>query len=573
VLAQVLAERYPTSNEGMTFRATSFRSIYSGDVRAYLLLLMGAVAFVLLIACANVANLQLSRAVSREQEIAVRVALGAGRRAIVGQMLMESAVPAIGAAVLGISLAYWCIDVLRALIGPRIPEWMQVHIDGRVLAFAALTTIVAAIGSGLAPALHAYRQSPGGSLKEGSRGASGGRTAAGLRNALVVIEVALAVVLVAGAGLLIRGFLELQSQPKGFTSDGLATFRVALGWGRYSGDAVARYYEQALGQLAAIPGVHGVGFIYSPPLAGLESSAPNTVQAEWQSVNEALRNPYVHSQSTSETYFELMDIPLRSGRLFSAFDRKDTQPVAIVSERLAQILWPGRSAIGQRLRYNPLLESNNPYRTVVGVVGNVHHRELGGEPSLELYIPFRQSTQANQFLIAKTSLPFAEFRSRAERAMLAIDPEQSMFDFQTYDDRIMAGIWQIRISRLILVLFGGVALLLSALGIYGVLSHLVGQRRRELGIRLALGATPGNLRLLVIRRALVLSGVGLGIGCVGAFVLGRVMAQMVRGLSGFDALGLAGPLVTLLAAALAASAVPAWRASRTNPVTTLRGET
>jgi ABC-type antimicrobial peptide transport system permease subunit len=200
----------------------------------------------------------------------------------------------------------------------------------------------------------------------------------------------------------------------------------------------------------------------------------------------------------------------------------------------------------------------------------VQHRHLGGEPSLEMYVPFRQTAQANQFVIARTSLPFGEFRARAEQALLAIDSQQSLFDFQTYDDRIMASIWQLRLSRLILVVLGVVALVLSTLGIYGVLSHVVGQRSREMGIRLALGATPEGLRLLIVRRALVLSAIGLAIGSLGALGLGRFMSHVVRGLSGFDAQTMAGTLGMLLAAAFVASVVPAWRASRTDPVTTLR---
>jgi putative ABC transport system permease protein len=366
-LARRLTELYPTTNEGLTFRATPFRDIYTGDVRPYLMVLMSAVAFVLLIACANVVNLLLSRAVSREREIAVRIAIGADRSAILGQLLTESCVLALTAAAFGLGLAWWWMKLLRLMIGAQLPEWMRVDLDGRVLAFTAIIAIVAGIVSGLAPALHLYRESLGDSLKEASRGSSGGRAAGRLRDWMIVAEVALAVVLLAGAGLLIRGFLELQSREKGFRAEGISTFRVALGWKRYGGDAIARYYERAMEQLSAIPGVEGVGFIYSPPLAGLEFSAPNTVQAEGQSVADALRNPFVHPQSTSETYFKVLRIPLRAGRFFTEFDRKDAEPVAIVSEQVARLLWPGKDPIGQRLLYNPLLrDPRNVYRKSSG---------------------------------------------------------------------------------------------------------------------------------------------------------------------------------------------------------------
>jgi putative ABC transport system permease protein len=571
-LARRLAESDPTTNAGMTFRATSFREIYTGDVRPYLLLIMGAVAFVLLIAGANVVNLLLSRGLSREREMAVRVALGAGWPEIVGQLLTESTVLALSSAGLGLALAYWWMTLLRTLIGARLPEWMSVDIDGRVLGFTIVIAMVAGIVSGLAPALHVYRESFGGSLKEGGRGGSGGKTAARLRDSMIVIEVALAIMLLIGAGSLIRGFLDLQSHEKGFRADSLATFRVALGWKRYSGDAVVRYYERAIEELSAIHGVDGVGSIYSPPLAGLEFSAPNTVQAEGQPLEEALRNPYVNPQATSEGYFKVMSIPLIEGRLLSAFDRKDTAQVAVISERLARLLWPGKSAIGQRFRYNPLYRGTNTWRLVVGVVGNVQHHELGGEPSLDLYVPFRQTTQANQFLIVRTRLPPAEFQRRVEDALWGIDPEQSVFDFQTYEQRIAATVWQLRLSRLLLMLFGLVALFLAAIGIYGVMSYLVGQRTREMGIRLALGATPAGVRALVVRHGVVLGAIGMALGVAGSLILGRFLVHAMRGVSGVDGPSFAVALGVLFLLTAGASTVPAWRASRTDPAITLREE-
>jgi predicted permease len=571
-LARRLSEQFPTTNAGLAFGAESFRDVYAGDVRPYLLLVMGAAGFVLLIACANVVNLLLSRGISREREIAVRVALGAGRPAILGQLLTESTLLAIASAGFGLALAYWWMKLLRNLIGSRLPEWMSVDVDGRVLAFTVVIAMVAGLISGLAPALHLYRESFGGTLKEGGRGSSGGKAAGRLRDSMIVTEVALAVVLLAGAGALIRGFIELQSQEKGFRSDAMATFRVALGWKRYSGDAIHRYYERALEEVAAIPGVAGVGSIYSPPLAGLEVSAPNTVQAEGQPLDEALRNPYVNPQATSDGYFKVMAIPLLEGRTFSSFDRKDSEQVAVISVRLAQLLWPGKSALGQRLRYNPLFRGSNVYRIVVGVVGNVQHRELGGEPSLDLYVPFRQTTQANQFVLAKTALPLAEFQRRVEEKLWAIDPEQSIFDFQSYEQRVAASVWQLRLSRLLLVLFGVVALLLSAIGIYSVMSYLVGQRTREMGIRLALGATPAGVRALVVSRGLLLSSIGMAIGFAGSLVLARLLAHELRGISGADPLSFGASLGMLLVVTASACAVPAWRASRTDPAITLREE-
>jgi putative ABC transport system permease protein len=570
-LARRLAQQFPTTNAGLSFGATSFREIYTGDVRPYLLVLMSAVSLVLLIACANVVNLMLSRAVSREREIAVMTALGAGRFAIFRQLMTESAVLTAFAGATGIALAVWTMKFLRAFVGARLPDWMTIDIDGRVLGFTLIASVVTGLISGLAPALHALRAAPGASLT-GTRGASHGRVAASLRDAMIVIEAAVAVVLLVGTGLVIRGFLELQAQDKGFRAESVASFRIALGWRRYSGDAVVRYYERAVEQLRSIPGVDAVGFVYSPPLAGLEFSAPNTVQADGQSLSDALRNPYVHPQSTGDGYFTVMRIPLLAGRMFSSFDRKDAEQVAIVSERLARLLWPGQTALGKRLRYNPLDDQPNPYRTVVGVVGNVQHYELGGEPSLDLYVPFRQTTQANQFMLVKTTLPLVELQRRAEDALYAIDPDQSAFDFRTYEQRVLATIWQLRLSRLLLLVFGGVAIVLSAIGLYGVMAFLVGQRTREMAIRAALGATPADISGLILKRGLFLAVCGAAVGVAGSVPFGRILAHGARGVPASDSLSLAAAVMLLLTAMAVACAGPAWRASRSDPAITLRAE-
>jgi putative ABC transport system permease protein len=508
-VSRLLATSYPATNAGLSFRATSFREIYSGDVRPYLFVLLGAVGFVLLIACANVMNLLLSRALNREREMAVRIAIGAGRSAILGQLLTESLVLSLSAAGLGVALAYWWTKLLRAIVGAELPAWMTVDIDGHVLAFSALIAMAAGIASGLMPGIQATRGDLAEALKEAGRGNSRARLAGRLRDWLVVAEVAIAVVLLAGAGLMIRGFAHLQEQEKGFRAESIQTFRVALGWKRYSKqEQIAQYYERAQQNLAATPGVQGVSLIYNPPLTRLDEQ-PLAVQAEGQSIAEALRNPYINLQMISENYFELMKIPLKAGRFFTEFDRKEAEPVAIVSERLAKLLWPGRDPLGKRLLYDPTARTPIAYHKVVGVAGNVQHRELGGEPSFEMYLPYRQRCDATEYMLVKTSLSPREFEERAQHVMWAIDAEQSVFDFHPYNQRIMDSIWQLRISRVLLTVFSVVALVLAAIGIYGILSYIVGQRTREMGIRLALGATPGGVRSLIVRRGVSLGSVGL----------------------------------------------------------------
>ncbi len=565
-----LAAEYPDTNAGLSFQAVPLRDVYAGDVRPYLMLLSGAVAFVLLIACGNAANLLLSRAIGRNREMAVRVALGASRRRIAGQMLAESLALASIGALLGVALAWTAVGLLRRFIGAELPDWMPVQIDGGVLLFTVAISMAAGVLSGLAPAIRLSAASLFDALKEEGRGGTGGRASSRLRDWMIVTEVALAVVLLSGAGLIIRGFQSLESQDKGFDSGSVSTFRVALGWKRYQGEATVRYYEQALARIAAIPGVTGAALSTNPPMARQEETAPATAIRDGQTIQDAARNPYVSRQDVSESYFEFARIPLKSGRAFNEFDNATSEPAAIVSERLAKLLWPGADPVGQRILHDPA-SRRSKWRKVVGVAAGVKNRELGGEAGLDIYFPYKQDAfQINQYVLARTNLKPADFARQAERALWTIDPEQSSFDFQTWDERILNGIWQLRLSRTLLVLFSFVAMTLASIGIYGVMSYLVGQRTREMGIRLALGASPAGVRKLVVRRGMSLALAGMAVGMVGAIALGRVLQGMVRGIPGGDPVSYLGALAVLGVSALAACSAPAWRASRVDPAVTLR---
>jgi putative ABC transport system permease protein len=572
-VGHMLSVEYPQTNSALSFRAVSFRELYSGDVKPYLIVLQGAVGFVLLIACANVVNLQLSRTLGRSREMSVRVALGASRSVLMAQLLTESAILSFAAALLGIPLAFWWVKILRDTIGVGLPSWMTIGVDGGVLLFTAGISLISALISGVVPALILSRRSVINGLKEGGRGASGGKLTLRLRNGVVVLEIAVAVILLAGAGLLIRSFLELQNRDKGFQSNSISTFRVALGWKRYIDQAsISRYYARAIQELSRVPGFEGIGLSTTPPLLKQDVSEPHTVQAEGQSVQEALENPYVNSQNVSENYFRLLGIPLLSGRYFSESDNTNSEPVVIVSALLSKRLWGDKDPVGRRIRYDPSTATPGTFRRVIGVVGDIRNGELNGEPELDFYVPYRQEADGNQYIMARTRLSLSEFRTMAERALYSIDPEQSIFDFATYDERIQETVWQVRLSRTLLVLFSGVALLLAAIGIYGVMSYLVGQRQREMGIRIALGASPGSIQTLVLTHAAMVGACGLVIGIIGAVVLGRILKHVLHDVNGADPLAFIAAPALLFAITLAASALPAWRASRVDPSIALRAE-
>jgi putative ABC transport system permease protein len=565
-----LANSFPESNRGLSFRAIPIRDVYSAAARPYLWILLAAVGAALAGACANVASLLLSRAIAREKEIAVRIALGAGRSGILRLLLAESAVISAAASAIGVALAVWWMAAIRNLVGAQLPQWLRIDLDWRVLAFAVAISVLTALACGLFPALQLAKDVHHDILKDGSRGTTLGRRARFAKNAIVGIQIALSSMLLSATGSIVHGLLTLQSSDKGFDSGGIATFRVALGWKRYTDQkTIGGYYERALESLRHAPGVTEAALVTNPPLARQATASPGSVQLEGQSNDEALRNPYVNRQNVSESYFELLGIPIVAGRAFNSFDRENGASVAIVSERLARVLWPGEQALGKRLAYRSG-SGTSVLRMVVGIAGDVQHDELGGQAGLDLYIPYRQEAAANQYLLARTALPLNQFRSVAEEALWSIDSEQSLFDFASYDQRIENSIWQLRLSRLLLLLLSAMSLALAAVGIYGAISFSVAQQKREIGIRLALGATPGRTAVQVIRGAALLALAGCAGGFAGAVLLQSVLAAWLP--AGADFSEWIPPITALMAfvVAVGASAQPAWKAFRIAPDTLMR---
>ncbi len=571
-VAKLLAKEFPDTNRGIEFRATSFRSVYSGEVRPYLLVLFGSVLLLMTIATVNTANLLFARAVANSRELNIRLALGESRTALLTQLAAESALLAALSTGAGWALGYGAIRWLRELIGAQLPSWVSVSPDGRVLAFTGAVAIVASAFCALAPAWQISRlRDYAVALRAGGRGISGDRTERRLRLAFITAQVALAVVLVCGAGLLVRVFGELQSNDYGFRYEDLSTYRVALGWRRYgSRQQIIQYYERAQRDLQASPGIQAVGFGSAPPLVRQEQEENNVIQLDGQSAADAAGNPFPHVQFISENYLTMLRIPLLAGRPFTAFDGLEKEQVAIVSLRLAERLWPGQSPLGKRLALNRTGSATPVFRRIVGVTANVRQTQLAAAPSMDLYIPYRQAGASNQYLLAKTKLGPAAFRQLAEKVGWTIDAEQSLFDFQTYEKRVLDGLWQLRLARALLVVFGAAALFLAATGIFGLMSYVVAQRQREVGIRLALGAQPGQVRQEVLLEGVRVAGTGLLLGSMGAWGAGLVLRTVLSTTRAFDGGVWLGTAVVVLISATAASLLPALRAGRIDPIVALR---
>jgi putative ABC transport system permease protein len=569
-LARRLERDFPTTNAGVGFRVTPLRDLYVGQVRPYLLLLFGGVMLVLLIACANVVNLLLSRAIARDRELAIRIALGAPRGRIVRQLLTESLVLAILGGTVGLVLAIVGVDVISTLVRMPLPPWMELRTNGAVLAFLIAISLLSGLAAGLVPALRNTTRVHD-ALKEGSRGSSDGARQARLRNLLIVSEVALAVVLLILASLMVRTVRNLQRLDPGFQSQGLLTFRVELGWRAYGTLAKTMDFQtRMLDGLAALPGVETVGFDGNLWLSG-KPREPAPIVVEGQSIDAQRTSPFVHWHFISPSYLQTMKTPLVAGRALTDADTVDAMPVALVSARLARLLWPNEDPIGKRVSDgNVDASGQKTWVMVVGVVGDVQHQQLGGETSLEVYRSFRQVSVGGGWFVVRTRVDPASLARSATALVARIDPNQSYFDVQTMPDRIAAGIWQRRTAGALFLAFAGIAALLSAIGLYSVLSYLVSQQRREMGVRLALGARPVDVLRLVIGRGLRLTLVGLLVGLVGAGALAGTVASLLHGVSPFDPLTFIAVPVLLAAVAILACYLPARRAAKIDPIVAMK---
>jgi putative ABC transport system permease protein len=525
---------------------------------------------VLLIACANVANLMLSRAAVREREVSVRLALGARRGRLVQQLLTESLLLAVVGGALGVALAWAGLDALKGLAPADLPRVDEIGLDARVLLVTVLTVAFTGIAFGFVPALQASRPDLTGALREGGRGGTTGKGGHRLRQALAASQVALVVVLLTGAGLLIRSFLEIQRVELGFREDHLLTMRVTLPGAKYPepGQRV-RFHDALLERVRALPGVEGAAATSSIFLSQTPQSTNFTIEGRTARPDEPVVE--VPIDAVTPDYFRVMGVPLVRGRAFTAQDVDGAPPVVMINANMARRYWPNEDPIGRRFKYGGG-DGSSPWMTIVGVVGDMRRTGLDAPVRYETFLPLAQSGNGGMTLVVRTAREPATFATAVRGAVRAIDPDQPVYDVQTMDAMLSDRVAQRRFTMALLGTFAGLALVLGIIGVYGVTSYLVTQRTREVGLRIALGADPGRLVRMVVRQGMHVAIAGLVLGLLGALALSRMMERLLFGVSPNDAWTLLAVTLVLAVATLVANWLPARRAARVDPLVALRSE-
>jgi putative ABC transport system permease protein len=563
-----LARELPDQNAGWDADVVSLREDLAGDLRRPLQVFAGAVLLVLLVACANVANLLLARGATRGRELAVRTALGAGRGRIVRQLLVESLLLAAMGGAAGATLAVYGVQLLRLSFPDGVPYYFTLDVDAAALAFAAVATIVAAVAFGIVPALRASATSLDAALREGARGATAGGGRGRLRDTLVVAEMALSLVLMIGAGLLIKSYRALSGTDVGFVAENALTFRVALPASRYQGPARRLAYMSALHErLRALPGVAAVAFAQGTPFSGWNVQAGLTVEGRATRPGEELD---AHYQVVSHNYLATLGVPLTRGRALAASDRDSLAPVVVVNEEFARRIFSGEDPIGRRVHLGGP-DDRDPWATIVGVARTFRHYRLPEPMGPAMYYPYAAAPTSQQTFLVRARDGRPEHLVPAIRAaMRELDPDVPMFQVQTMTDVVGSMLWQSRLQGQVLGLFAALALLLAVVGIYGVVSYAVVQRRREFGVRIALGARPADVVWLVVRHGARLALLGAAIGVAGALALTRVLTSLLYDVRPADPVVFVGVPVVLGAVAVLASYLPARRAARVDPLLTMR---
>ncbi|MEO6237099.1 MAG: ABC transporter permease [Vicinamibacterales bacterium] len=572
-LGRNLARQYPDSNEGLGMTTFPLHEAMVGSIRSSVLVLLGAVGFVLLIACANVANLLLARAAARESEMAVRAALGAGRGRLVRQLLTESVILSLAGGGLGLLFGVWGVAFLTSLKPQGIPRLDAVSVDATVIFLTFAVAVLTGLLFGVVPALHATRGALSGSLKESGRGAVPNRGGARLRGTLVIVEMAMAVMLLAGAGLLMRSFMRLQSVDPGFDPAQTLSFELSLPDARYEGDTrQIAFFDQLLPRLRALPGVRAADAVMALPLSGsnfnisfLVAGRPPVPPAQQPSMEIRVATP---------GYFSELGIPLKRGRGFTEDDRSGTPPVVVLTESAAQRYFPNEEPLGKTIKLGWGRGPGKPKAggEIVGIVGDVKEAGLDEPDAPQLYLPYRQWPVQSMSVVLKTTRSPESLVAAVGQEVHAIDPNLPLANVGSLEKIISESISQPRFYMLLLGIFAAVALVLAAIGIFGVLSYAVSQRTREIGIRMALGAPGRTVVNLIVRQAMLLVISGVAAGTIAALLVSQTMTKMLFSVTPSDPVTFSAVAAVLVAVALLASYLPARRATRVDPIVALRAE-
>ena len=563
VLANRIATEHKASNAGWSARVIAAHEQLVSTSRPALMVLMGAVGFLLLIVCANMANLLLARLASRRREMAVRGALGASRWEVARPVLAESLLLSFTGGAFGLMAAVVGLRMLSTLPEAQLPRLDRIQLDGAVLLFTSAVSIGVALAFGLLPALHASRQDLRENMNEAAGGATSSPYARRLLGALVVVEVALALVLLVGAGLMTRSFSKLLQVNPGFDSNNLVAARVLLPTTKYTRPTQVRFYEDVIERMRRAPGVSSASAVSAMPLhdVGVAGALPFNVEGQPPPRTE---DPLADVRIVAPGYFETMKIKLIAGRFLDERDAESTRRTSVINETMARRYFADRSPLG--------LVIQNPHgkSTVVGVVGDVHNQGLANEPKKQVYLPMRQSPTAGMAVVARAERDPQEVAGTIQRVIWDVDPQQPIYELSTMDQILARAVFLPRLSTTMLALFAAAALLLAALGIYGVLSYSVTQRTREIGLRMALGASGGNTVALIVRHSVILVAIGGVLGLVAAMFLARSMSGILFGIGPFDLPAFSIALVTLILAGVGASLLPALRTTRVDPMIALR---
>jgi predicted permease len=566
VAARVSAANPQIGASARGIMARPFQDVLVKNYRPALVALLGAVAAVLLIACANIANLLLARGTARRREMSIRIALGASRARVVRQLLIESLTLAAAGGAAGTVVALWGVDLLVRISPVQIPRLSTVHIDRGVLMFTVAASLLTGALCGLLPALQLSRTNPGDSLKDGDRGGSSGRGAR-TRHALVVAEVALSLMLLASAGLLIRTLGILQRVSPGFTANHAVTMQLLLPQTRYSDpDAMIAFYRRLHDEIGAIPGVTAAAVATTLPMTG--SDITMGFAPEGRAIDPNVRTSAAFF-GVSPDYFETMGIPIVRGRAFNERDNEHAPTVVVINETMAAKYWPGEDPIGKRmqLKYN-----NSPAREIVGIVSDVKQKALTDRAPAQMYAPFAQAPWPFLTAVAQTTASPEMAAGSMRQALTRLDPEQAAGEIRTVDEFLARSIATPRFTAILLGAFATLALLLAGFGLYGVMAYSVAQRGREIGIRMALGARSSDVRSLVVTQAVRLGAAGLVIGVAGALAVTRVLNSLLFGVTASDPLTFASVSAALIAVLLLAAYLPARRATRVDPIVALRAD-